>query len=208
MKATLTFLAALNLLTVLAQKQQVAIEFPEYDIIFRGYDNQIKLAVDKIDPSKLKIVGEGCEAQKSGEANTYILRVKTPEKTASIAVLMVDGKQTDTLTTKNFRVMNLPVPELYLDNRVSGDSVNSSTHELVIGYPAEFPIHLDVTIKAWEVNLNGKIISGSGNVLTGLETYFAKNSLPLTLQVSVKFVTPDGPMRIVTGKWLITGWKD
>ena len=104
--------------------------------------------------------------------------------------------------------MNLPVPELYLDNHVSGDSVNSSTHELVIGYPAGFPLHANVTIITWEVNLNGRLIVGSGNVLKGLEAYIAKNSLPLTLEISVKFVTPDGPTRIKTGKWIITGWKD
>jgi hypothetical protein len=178
------------------------------ETIYRGFENTIViskgvpltendyiLACSECSVSKINHKGD------SLPPNTFIL---TPNKTRYTDLLIV-GKNGDT-TIHQFKISNLPDPELYLDEIKSGETLlpilNESKWILSAKYPPGISLVSIYEIISWECAVDGVLLSAALSNDIPEELINKINSLSSGSEVTFKSVVlseQDGIRRLKTG---------
>ena len=147
-------------------KPQGVVSLPMMNVMYRGYDNVISASASGY--PDFKLVGNGINISISGTG--FIGRAITTGRTASIAIMGIN-KQTGKsvkLGDFDFRVMNLPRPNLYFGTAGEGESINSNDTRLFAKYGPDIPLNASFQLVKWELSISGfpRTITGSGNILS------------------------------------------
>lgn len=187
---------------VTIMKPAGSIELPELNVLYRGYPN-------KVDPTAsgypfTVLTGSGCTVSKSGD-----LYVASPGA-GKTATLIVSGKTADGKTVQlkkvDYRVSNLPDPELYWGAAKNGTKGSKSETKLFAKYPPEIPLNASFTIVDWECQVPGaagRPPSGPGSNISAASGLL--RAVPAGAQVSFicTVVGPDGVRRKKAGAFKI-----
>lgn len=182
--------------TVKIMKPQGTVSLPEMNMLYRGYNNIVEGVASGYDETVLS--GSGVSLTKSGAQ--YIGRVSGSGREASITVSGRNNvtKKTEVLGKFNFRVSNLPPPQLYLGTLASGGSASSSTVKamtsLFMKYPPEIPLKASFEVGTWEVSVTGapRTVQGSGSRLSPEAMSLIKQARGgSTVSISGKFKGPN-----------------
>lgn len=185
--------------TVTVMKPQGSIEMPQFNILYRGYNNQVNAtasgyATTVLTPSNATLT-------RSGEG--YFVRPGSGRS----ATLTVSGRTADGRTVQlkkvQYKVVNLPDPTLYLGSAKDGGRVRSS-RLLQAKLPPEIPLNAKYDVLSWSCStssMRGAAIKGTGGNIAGAGVLInaAQSGTIITFIVKVK--GPDGIVRTRTGSW-------
>ena len=109
---------------------QVALAMPEYNVVYRGYDNKFEIGAGE---DTRFVVLESTQAEVFRGDSCFYVRPTGPEKT--ITITMKNLKENKVLKTYEYRVLNLPVPSVYIGTALEGTTVVTLDQEAVrVGY--------------------------------------------------------------------------
>lgn len=179
-----------------------SIELPELNVLYRGYAN-------KVDPTAsgypfTVLTGSNCSVSKSGDI--YIAKPGSGKK----AYLTVSGKTADGKTVQlkkvEYRVSNLPDPELYWGAAKNGTRGSKAETKLFAKYPPEIPLNAQFKIVDWECQVPGAAGApprGTGSNISAASGLLraAKSGSQVSFICTV--VGPDGVRRKKAGAFKI-----
>jgi hypothetical protein len=172
----LTFLV-LNMIAF-GQSAKPIVSIPAYNIIYRAYPNEVEF--DNLEKfPNLKIVCENVvldtiEKKIEGTENEQLKFVLKPLISCSAKFIFLDSITEDIIDVKEFRVTNLPAPEIELVGIQSNKQISLSEiallNEMKVSYPSSFPIETQFEILSWQLSFivedNHKSFEGKGNKLS------------------------------------------
>lgn len=132
---------------VKVMKPAGAISLPEFNVLYRGYNNMISAVASGFDQTQLT-ASSGTSLTREGD-----LWVARPGA-ARDAVLTVSGvnsvtKKTQMLLSQRFRVLSLPNPELFWGG-ASGGQAPKTSNQLIAKYGPGIPLNAQFQIIRWE----------------------------------------------------------
>ena len=162
MKILLTFLVLLASFTVNAQAYDVVNTSLSEDvnILYRGFENKVKLLVPNPNDSKATIFGRNCALYRNGDH--YVVRPGRG-KTAAIVIVERNGDLTDTLKVEQFKVMNLPNPSIYINGELSTGKLNGDLKYARVQYKPDVPLDSKFTVKGWQILIDGELFFGKND---------------------------------------------
>lgn len=150
-------------------KPSGTVSLPEMNVLYRGYDNIVKGAASGYPNYSLSGAGN-VSLSKSGDH--YIAHPGRGRKASiSISGVASDGTRAS-LGKFEFRVRNMPKPEIRLGRIAPGESATSSqfraSRRLFAGYPPSIPLKAKFRVINWELTVSGapRPISGKGGNLS------------------------------------------
>ncbi|MBL1281612.1 MAG: hypothetical protein COA33_015150 [Fluviicola sp.] len=189
---------------IYGQNYQAAVEIPEYNFMYRFYDNKVEVAVNDVSSSDIEVECSACKIEKVGEG--YIVKPTGSSRELYLSVF-VKGKDSSTLVKRiKYRVTNLPDPELYWGKAKNNTKANSRDYELFAKYPPGIPLHSNFKILDWTLETPNDTISGSGSNITSAQGILKKITEPTTITFKITVVGPDGIRRKKTGTWNVDPW--
>lgn len=157
--------------TVHVMKPSGSIEIPEYNLLYRNYDNVVDPTASGFPETIL--TGTGVTINKSN--GKYIVN---PTGSAREATLVVSGKTKDGKTVKlkqiNYKVSNLPKPDLYWGGAAPGEKADPNNVFLNVKYGPGIPLSADFTVLNWEcqvANSNGRSQKGTGKNISAAKNF-------------------------------------
>lgn len=186
---------ALLIIVSFAATSQCAQSTMNTDILYRGFKNKIDL---KDCAEGVTIVSNECFiSQQDGD---YI--VKTGKsKSAVLHVLSPTG---DTLNSKTYRILNLPVPTVFLSGAISGSQANRSAGIVRVKYDAGIPIKETFEVKSWELRMNDAVVKGKGVQLNeSAKVVLRSGDRGDNVTIILTVLGSDGIARKVTGTWTL-----
>lgn len=109
---------------------QIALGMPEYNVVYRGYDNKFEIGAGE---DSRFVVLESTQAEVFRGDSCFYVRPTGPEKT--ITIIMKNLKENKVLRTYEYRVLNLPVPSVYVGSALEGTTVVTLDQaEVRVGY--------------------------------------------------------------------------
>ena len=157
--------------TVHVMKPSGSIEIPEYNLLYRNYDNMIDPTASGFPETVL--TGTNVSIKKS--KGIYSV---TPTGTSREASLTVSGRTADgkvvTLKRTNYKVSTLPKPDLYWGGAAPGEHGDVNNSFLNVKYGPGIPLSAEFTIVNWEcqiANASGPAQKGSGNNISAAQKY-------------------------------------
>jgi hypothetical protein len=187
---------------------QVALAMPEYNVVYRGYDNKFEIGAGE---DTRFVVLESTQAEVFRGDSCFYVRPTGPEKT--ITVTMKNMKENKVLKTVEYRVLNLPVPSVYIGNALEGTTVVSLDQAMVrVGYEENAVLQsAGFDVISYEVNsvsiekplgvINGtKITPEVMDALTKAKA--ANKAKPITFNLVVQAKGKDGLIRKRTAAFI------
>jgi len=188
--------------SVIIMKPQGSIELPEMNVLYRGYDNKAEATASGYDKSILS--GTGVSISGSGP---YIVK---PTGSGRTAYLTVSGKNTVTgqtvqLKKVEYRVSNLPDPEIYWGGSKNGERASKAETKLFAKYGPEIPLKANFTVKSWECTVPGasRPVIGSGSDISAASGLLRAAPAGSMVSFICKVVGPDGITRTRAGAFKI-----
>ncbi len=176
-----------------------AVSLPEMFVLYRGYPNKVVGAASGypdyklVGTSNVSLTKQGAEYVASPGAGR--------DATISIQGVSPDGKSAN-LGSFQFRVRNLPKPNVYLGSCEDGGSYAKATiaaqTRLFAKYGDEITLVATFNVTSWEVNVTGapRPESGSGPALTPAALGLIKQARPgNTISIMTTVIGPDGKSR-------------
>lgn len=185
--------------TVTVMKPQGSIEMPQFNILYRGYDNQVNAtasgyATTVLTPSNATVT-------RSGEG--YFVRPGSGRS----ATLTVSGRTADGRTVQlkkvQYKVVSLPNPELYWGSERDGGR-GSSSRLLRAQLPPEIPLNAKYEVRSWSIStskMKTAPITGTGGNFSKANTLISASTPGTLISFFVKVKGPDNIIRNVTGGW-------
>ena len=189
---------------VIIMKPQGSIELPEMNMLYRGYANKVEATASGYDQTRLS--ASGASLTKSGTG-----WIAKPTGRARKAYLSVSGVNSATgksvsLKKVEYRVSNLPDPELYWGGSKSGTKANRRSTKLFAKYPPEIPLNASFKVVSWECTIPGapgRPPSGSGSNISGATSLIMQARPGMTVSFIATVVGPDGIRRKKAGAFKI-----
>ncbi len=186
-----------------AQETISAIELPQLNILYRGYNNLVKIAVSNSENCLVTLVGQNCSISEDSLTGNYIVRPGT----AKVTYLTVNSYCNDSLVysnTSEFRVSNLPDPSIYWGSSKSGNKAAIRSQLLQAKYPPEIPLKSQFTVRSWGLYHNGECkATGTGGNISGASEYLDSLTEPTSLQFKVIVQGPDGISRQIEATYTV-----
>jgi gliding motility-associated protein GldM len=185
-------------------KPMGTVSLPELNVLYRGYPNKVDAVASGYDQTVLSMSGGSLTKSGSGW-------VASPDK-GKIAKITVSGKssitnKTVSLGSFEFRVSNLPDPELYFGAAKSGERASRAEMRLFSKYPPEIPLNATFKIVSWELIIPGNPGAppkGSGDVLNASASSLLKQAkLGSVITFFTDVIGPDGIKRKKTGAYTL-----
>jgi hypothetical protein len=193
----LAFIGAV-MVSLTSFSQDVFIENEDQNkILFRGFENHIKIGSELED---FTIEAVNCEVTQTAGKN-YLVKVNSNARTAMINFLS-NGKIIDSET---FVVQNLPSPDLFWGEHVSGSTLPQG-NDLAVKYTPGISLRSNFEVVSWSCELDGKEFNGQGNTLSTEfieQTGRSASGDKITIIANVK--GPDGIVRKISGSWVKEG---
>lgn len=193
--------------TCSSQEPSAAIEVSEMNVLYRGYPNKVKIAVSNNSGKKIHLIGANVSMINAGAPGEYIVKAGDG-KTATLHVLLLSAEKTDTVRSMQFRVANLPDPEIYWGGARNGGQANSKMLLLFAKYPSEVPLNASFRINAWKMFHQGDTLVGRGSNLKNAEELIKSIQETTTFEFEVECVGPDGITRIKKAMWVVKPWAE
>lgn len=190
-----------------SQEPIVAVEFPELNILYRGYSNIVIPAVSNNDSSEIVLGGTNVIIEKKENSNEYIIK-PGKERTAVLFVILTKNGVNDTIKTLRYRISNLPDPTLYWGPSVKSGRVNIREKRLFVKYPPEIPMNATFYVKSWQLIANNDTIYGEGNSLSAAEDFLKSIMVETDIEIKATVSGSDGVNRKLNGLWNVIPWKD
>jgi gliding motility-associated protein GldM len=185
-------------------KPMGTVSLPDLNVMYRGYPNKVNAVASGYDQTILS--GQGCSLSKTGTG-----WIASPDKVKTCK-LTVSGKssitnKTVSLGSFEFRVMNLPNPELYFGASASGERASRAETKLFSKYPPEIPLNATFRIVTWELIIQGNPGApprGTGDVLNAQAISLLKQAKPgSTITFFTEVIGPDNVKRKKTGAYTL-----
>lgn len=109
---------------------QGVISFPEYNILYRAYDNRVELGAGSMTES-LTLEGEGVNVLKQADSS-FIVKISGTGR--SVALNVKNTKTGEIIAQWSYRVMNLPPPVLFWGKYVDGSKITLDQDKLFANY--------------------------------------------------------------------------
>lgn len=184
---------------IVVMKPQGTISLPQMNILYKGYENVIEGVASGYDQTILS----GSNVTLVKKENQWIAKPANV-KTASISI---SGKSSATgktvkLGTYNFTVRQLPKPDLYLGNVVSGDAFVPGTSTLFAKLDPSNPLNVKYEVISYELTtpIAPMPKKGNGSILNADALGLLRQLKPgayITIMTQVRF--PNGDVRKVAG---------
>ena len=113
MKTRILFLSVIVQSFAYSQESIAAIELDRSNLLFRGYANKITVAVTDVEMDQISVASDDAIIKKLAAPGAYAIKASKGQ-TASVHILHNNGNSIDTIKTVEYRLQNLPVPDLYL----------------------------------------------------------------------------------------------
>ncbi len=189
---------------IIVMKPSGSIELPELNVLYRGYPNKVNATASGYDQTVLG--GTGVSISKSGDG-----WIAKPVGRSRKAYLTVTGKNSATGQSKQlkkveYRVSNLPDPEIYWGAAKSGQKGSKYETKLFAKYPPEIPLNATFRIKSWECVIPGapgRPPMGSGSNVAGATRLIKQAKPGTTITFVCKVIGPDGITRTRVGAFKI-----
>ncbi len=173
-------------------------------VLFRGYENQIRIRKAASDDATYTLQAEGCSliSQTADGRNmapgSYIAK---PSREPYVQFTVLRGETV--VGTVQFKVSNMPDPKIFLGSTPSGSRLYEVSKSVTMGFPEEVPLDFDVHVVSWKFELGGREYKG-GNQLSD-EAVVAIKAMPKgsPLIIQVRCISPDGITRLISGTWTI-----
>ncbi len=176
-----------------------------------NWQNNIEVSAGGYDPSTVSVTGSNCSISKSGDK--YVATASAVGGTASVKVTAQDNDgNTVVLTTKEFRILPLPKPQLYYAGKTYGDNSVPKTYLGANAVEVKDPtgiLNVDYTVKGFDMIIirNGQVIKmhSNSNQFTP-EMIAAKNQLGTgqELIISAPMVSINGTSKVPIGGLSLT----
>lgn len=186
---------------------QVALGFPEYNVVYRGYDNKIKIGAGS-ETAFLDL--ESDQAQIFRTDSCFILKPHPSAK--NITVIARNFKDKNVVGTWQFRVLNLPTPTVFWGVSPAGTPVVTLDKvNLRVGYDENSVLeHPGFEIINYQVNspliatplppiAGGAITQEVIDALTKAKS--ANKGKPVGFNVTVQVKGRDGLIRKMTAEY-------
>ncbi len=187
------------------QNYHAAVELPEMNIMYRGYNNKVEVAVNNADSSDVVVECSGCEVKKSGSG--YVVNPTGRSRELYLSVLVRQKDSLIAIKKIKYRVSNLPYPELYWGGSKNGTKANIRSKKLFAKYPPDIPLNATFKVLSWELQTKNDTITGSGSNLSSTQETLKKITVPSTVTFTAIVMGPDGIRRKKTGTWKVDTWE-
>ncbi len=184
---------------IVVMKPQGTISLPQMNILYKGYENVIVGVASGYDQTIL--TGSDVSLTKSGDK--WIAKPANV-KSASISVLGKNSvnNKTAKLGTFVFSVRQLPKPDLYFGNTISGDVFSNGANKLFAKLDPNNPLNVRYEVISYDVSTNISPISkkGNGDILSVDALSLIRQVKPgsyITIMTQVRY--PSGEVRKVAG---------
>ena len=186
-----------------------AVAAADLAVLYRNWDNKIKVSASGYDPSTISVACTGCKGSLKKQGDFYIARAGS----GKVATIKVSGKTDDgksvQLAAEEFRIFPLPLPSPYFANK----SIESSTVKKSIASQASqvfaklgnSPLNVKYTVTQFEmlVTKSGKIITlknKNGRLNSQMKAAIKKMPKGTSLNiVNVKAKGPSGSAKPIGG---------
>lgn len=151
---------------VTIMKPSGAISIPQFNVLYKGYENEIEAVASGFDQT---ILTGSVPIRKTTKG--WIVEPPTgPDRQAT---LTVSGKNTVTgrtqqLITKTFVLKKLPKPDLYWGSAANGENGVRTETRVFARFNEGIPLQANFSIRKWTVSVSGLMgeETGSGNQLS------------------------------------------
>ena len=191
-----------------AQEPVGAIELPEMNILFRGYPNKVIPAVTNNDGRTLVLTAFNARVTKEENEDFFIVKPEQGRRAIlSISLRGEDGK-TELIKKVEYRVLNLPDPELYWGAIKNGGIGNIESKNLFVKHPPLFPLEIPQKIISWEMSCGNDTISGVSSNISTAEEFLKKVPSQAIVLMEIVVVDSEGIQRFRKGHWRVASLKE
>lgn len=170
---------------------------PELNVLYRGYDNQLMAVASGYDETIL--TSSQVSLRKSGKV--YITQVKGGAKTVDVVISgksNVSGK-TERLGVFTYRVLNKPVPSIFVDGVEDGGKINRAINRIQAKYNSTITLNSKYSISQWRIS-SGSIprsCEGKGEVFNKEAKDYLRQLKPgAPIQIETRFIDATSGMEI------------
>jgi hypothetical protein len=187
--------------SVTVMKPAGAIEMPEFNVLYRGYNNRIIATASGFDKTTLG-VSAGVNKTKSGDE-----WIVTPTGRGRQAFLTVSGTNTTTgrtvqLKRVEYKVSNLPSPSLFCGGVKEGGVIDGRATKIFAKYGPEIPLQsAKFKIINWECqvgNSPGANPRGSGDDISSVTGLIRQAPRGTLITFMCTIIDPSGTRQLMT----------
>lgn len=184
--------------------QNVGIEHPELQVLYRGYKNKVLLSLPDcydLNFKDIELTGTNCKFTPVNKPGGYIVEPGLGNK-AKITLNKKVGDSLQEIHSYEYLVYYLPDPILFWGTSKSGAKASKSQRVLVARYSPELPLQAVFKIRSWTLSSPAGTVSGIGSDLSAANEIInaTENSL---VAINAIVVGPDGIARSVGGSWQV-----
>ena len=172
------------------------IALPEFNLLYRGYNNMVQFAVPG-NADSVWIEGKGVLVIMS-ENGRGIAKITGTGREVSMTLKSCSGKDTLGHGTYLFRVANLPRPDIYWGpHPLEGaeqrsDSMLFCSNAFFAKYPPEIPLKAAFEVTSVEYLIDGKVYAHTGKLVTE-EVRSAIEAAEQGSEISITRIQVEGP---------------
>lgn len=200
MRSSLTFLL---LLISIRCFSQVVLSMPEYNVVYRGYNNLIEVATKT--RMKQKLIGLLCNGAQLIRQEQNKWRIVTQTENDTIEITMVHLKTQKVIDRFVFKVTDLPDPTLFVGATESGGKISKLETRLFIRYD-DSPLRAEFSVIGGALMIEGdpRIFEFEGNQL-GEDYLESVKTIPFGTKVTINawVIGPDRKERLITGEYIL-----
>jgi hypothetical protein len=182
-----------------SQTPKPLVSIPAFNYIFRGVSTEVELGnISQL--SNLKIVCQDLKLdtliqQVENVEDLHVRYFLTAMSASKGYLIFIDSLNMDTLEVKEFKIINIPPPEITLKGMFNSNQITLTDlvllDEIELGYKYFFPLDLEFEIVNWEITFlvegNQKSFRGKGSKLTsevkrGLQFLSEGNKISIVLK--------------------------
>lgn len=184
-----------------AHSQNAAFELVEQNVLYRSYDNFVKVIHDDSAQFEYELVGTNVEISRKDESN-YIVKTGYG-KVAELFLIRKSEKTKDTIYTKGYRVAFAPDPSLYLGSNISGSSASITDEMLFAKYSSEIPLSGVHVIRKYKIIYGEKEFSGAGSNISEAKEFLESLPSNSTILIECEVIMPYKVVKRIYGVWKI-----
>ena len=184
----------------LSQSPHVALEQPEANILYRGYNNRIVSAVENNDGKAISITGTNCTIVHEEGSKEYFIHPGNG-KTAKLSIGLVSENGVVPIKEAEYRVQNLPDPVVFWGGSMSGGKARPDAREISVSYPPFAALHSSFEVVHWTMTIGEETVSGKGNQLDEAQSLLKSVQDPSSVNMVVAIEGSDGIQRKIQGNW-------
>lgn len=204
MKAISLLIMFFTTIACFAQEPVAAIEQRDFNILYRGYDNKIKVAVSNNDGCEIIITGQNCTIKDQDDFGYYAVNPGNG-RIAYLNVSLVDGNDTTLIARNEYRISRMPYPTLYWGAAKSGSKAARSSRLVQAKYPPEVPLNAYFKVTHWKMYVADSLVAegDGGNMKNANEFLSTPNENAIGVVIVVTCTGPDGEPVQVSGSWTL-----